>query len=1231
MGVVYEAEDRERGGRVAVKTLRSVDPEGLLRFKREFRTLARLSHPHLVQLYELVNEGDEWFFTMELLDGVSFLHWVRGTVPRSSSAPPPVSDRSKATTLTAEDETWVGEPESGSRTPAVASRRFHQPPADLDRLRQGLIELVEGLGALHHAGHVHRDVKPSNVLVTKDNRVVVLDFGIIAVAGSLRDGGRAGVVGTPAYMAPEQSAGGAVLPAADFYSVGVILFEALTGVRPFEGSGDFVLHSKRLEAAPPVLQLAPNSPPALAELCDRLLSRSPAERPERPEILSMLGAGSTPSAASDIGDLVVGRSEPLLALRRSFDAVRDGVARTVFVSGESGIGKSCLVEEFLREVEGRALVLRGRCFERESVPYKALDDLVDALAATLRARGKSAIRDLLPDDFSAAAILFPVLDRLVRDSVAPAQGDIGDREELQRRAFASLHALLSRLADEAPVVIFVDDLQWGDLASVPFLSDLIVSAPRAVLFLATYRSEDRRSSPVLLRLLDSHRESDDAFEDLTLGPLSESQLNRLATRSVGVSPDESTLRRCVEESRGRPYFLQELLRWTVASGSTDRAVDLDDVIRARAERLEASAMSVLRVLALAGRPISWALAERVADVRSSRAQAASELRAGRFIRATGDGPDDRVQTYHDRVREAVAGSVDPEHASEIHRRFADELEGEEGDATDRFAIARHRFLGRNDSTRGLAFDALVAAAREAVATHAYDQAFAFFDQAFTVASESGRAVEPWFDRQFGEVAALVGRMERATQHLQRALNKTLEPTERAGVHLILARVRLGKLDSESSVKHAGLGLGELGQSLPTASILSVLASLFALVRGAIALQLGVVEQRSERRGHLRRIADLFTHVGLAAYFQMERVILVESLLRSMPFSARLGPTRQLAEWYALAATVLSILRKARLAMRMRQRAVEVAAVVGSPASEARARQYGAHTLHFLGLTERAEDEMVACLDEGGRLLQNQDYFTAAADLAWSTILRGRPEIGWRWIDAALRRASLEGEENPLTQGHTFRCYAGPLLAFRGFPEEGRRHLQSFGRFIERTADDRWRWGQWLAHSTLFALEAESTDEELEKLIERFRSLRLSPRALPLQLTHFYVAQLRFRIGQWERRPEEDSRFSRLVRRARGELTAAGRGHPTLRAHLFACDARVALVAGDNRRADRAVAAARRLADETGNDWVLWELALLQAQRSPSESASHLAEAESRSKRLGWRSGRDRTPGIGLPR
>jgi hypothetical protein len=409
-GVVYRALDRERNTPVALKTLRHVGAKALVRFKQEFRALADVSHPNLVTLYELSSHDDQWFFTMELVDGVNFLWYMRGdTYPDESS---PTSALSSPTSSEHSDFFKQASDKISTATGAPAGAM------NLDRLRHALPQLAEGVLALHEAEKLHRDIKPSNVLVTREGRVVLLDFGLISELAPEHTHSL-DAVGTPAYMSPEQAAGLPLTEASDWYSVGSMLYQALTGCLPFSGPLLEVLRRKQESEPAPPRELAPGVPNDLDSLCQELLRLDPGKRPSGLEIRRRLRGVSVPGLAIDTALPVppgstpfVGREQHLEALRDAFRTMKGGRAVTVAVRGGSGMGKSALVRRFLEELkekEGEAVVLSGRCYERESVPFKALDALVDALSRYLRHLPSAQAEALLPHDILALARVFPVL------------------------------------------------------------------------------------------------------------------------------------------------------------------------------------------------------------------------------------------------------------------------------------------------------------------------------------------------------------------------------------------------------------------------------------------------------------------------------------------------------------------------------------------------------------------------------------------------------------------------------------------------------------------------------------------------------------------------------------------------------------------------------------------------------------------------------------------------------
>ena len=440
-GVVYEAYDREYHAIVALKTLQQLGPGGLYRFKQEFRSLADMAHPNLIALYELSADGAHWFFTMELVEGVNFLSYV--------------SQEAQGTAVL--------------RGP------------DMDRLRDAFRQLAEGVHALHKAGKLHCDLKPSNVLVEGSGRVVILDFGLVAESDAAAAAGDTFLVGTPEYMSPEQVSGFGPSPASDWYSVGVMLFEALTGQPPFRGSVREILEHKRRYDPPAPADLVSGLPRDLDNLCCRLLSRDPLRRPTAEEVLRCLdgdqpGGGEPSWALHSISRApFIGRERDLAILHQAFDSARAGQMVTAWVHGPSGVGKTALVARFLDDVHqgGDSVVLEGRCYEREAVPYKALDSLVDNLGRYVRSLPASEAAELIPRRPATLMRLFPVLqDWCTRSDASAVADDVADPKAVRRRGAEALRQVLDGIAVRKAVVLFIDDLQWGDEDSADLLVDL---------------------------------------------------------------------------------------------------------------------------------------------------------------------------------------------------------------------------------------------------------------------------------------------------------------------------------------------------------------------------------------------------------------------------------------------------------------------------------------------------------------------------------------------------------------------------------------------------------------------------------------------------------------------------------------------------------------------------------------------------------------------------------------
>jgi hypothetical protein len=247
-GSVYEVFDRERETRLALKTLPALSTSALLRLQTEIRLLQELKHPNLLNLGELFVGDEGAFFTMELVSGVPFLRHVRWHDP------------------------------AGGEAGGFAE----------ERLRPALLQLAEGLAFLHAAQRVHGNLKPSNLLVTEAGRVVLLDFGLVPRVDERRTRNPFLDVGE-FYRAPEQAALERFGPEADWYGVGVVLYQSLTGVLPFVGRPRRLVELKQSMQPVSPAELLPEVPADLDQLCMDLLSADPALRPRDHDLLRRLG------------------------------------------------------------------------------------------------------------------------------------------------------------------------------------------------------------------------------------------------------------------------------------------------------------------------------------------------------------------------------------------------------------------------------------------------------------------------------------------------------------------------------------------------------------------------------------------------------------------------------------------------------------------------------------------------------------------------------------------------------------------------------------------------------------------------------------------------------------------------------------------------------------------------------------------------------------------------------
>jgi tetratricopeptide (TPR) repeat protein len=482
----------------------------------------------------------------------------------------------------------------------------------------------------------------------------------------------------------------------------------------------------------------------------------------------------------------IGREQQLAALHEAFGATREGQTVTVYVHGNSGMGKTTLVRAFLDQLKQQApnaMVLQGRCYERESVPYKALDGVVDNLSKKLASLRQARVEALMPRNSLALARVFPVM--LQVDAIfnsRPARPETIDLFMLRRQAFGALRELLGRISARQPLVIYIDDLQWADADSIFLLEDLLrpPDAP-PLLLVGSFRTEDIEAKPFLKQLLV--QTGSDTCRELFVGPLPGAdarQLTRSLFASAGVS-SEPFLDSIVSEAGGSPFLLEQLTHYGMLNERAATAgITLTTMLEERITQLPEGSRQFLDTLAVARRPVNQDVALSAAGLQDDPLKLLGALRVTQFVRSGGTGYG--VELYHDRIGETLVSLLSQDERRQIHRRLAQAIEARGLDDPEGLY---EDYLGAGEEDRA----ALHAqnAARKAASALAFDRAALYYRRAIELMPDAENLVD--LKIGLGDALANDGRPAEAAREFLDAAKSTapqraLELQQRAGAQLL---------------------------------------------------------------------------------------------------------------------------------------------------------------------------------------------------------------------------------------------------------------------------------------------------------------------------------------------------------------------------------------------------------------------------------------------------------------
>ena len=714
---VYRATDREEGGRtvaVAVFETEGIGETAVARARREAQAMERLGHhPRIVSV---LGSGEH--------DGAPFL--VSEYMPGGD-----------VHALLAESERGRLDPD---RAIAIAT------------------DVCRALEHAHGHGIIHRDLKPANIWIGEDGRARLGDFGLAATERRSREAGEGTLIGTVAYLPPEQALGRRADARADLYSLGAVLYEMVAGQPPFTGDEAIAVISRHVSAQPPPpTRHAPETPAVLEGLILSLLAKSPDDRPESAAAAraSLEAIAADPDAAASehpseeaesvAAGEIIGRERELEQTMAAVDEARGGRGNMLFLVGEPGIGKTRVAEELSTYARVRgARVIWGRCHEGDRAP--SFWPWVEAIREYVRDADPVGLRWQLGARGPELAKLVDEIAELVGKS-AETEADLDENGRF--RLFDAVAGFLTDASRSRPLVVVLDDLHWADPSSLDLLKFTSAQlAGSGLLIVGTYRDVELGRHEALSTTLGDLA-AGDRTQTLRLRGLDSDGVGAIIAASTGSEPSPALVRAVWERTEGNPFFVGEVVRLLLAdgdleTGAAEQAVAIPqgarDAVSRRLEALRPETNELLAVAAVAGREFEPAVIEAASGKgEGDVARALSEAMEARIVSARATAPD-WLSFAHAIVRETIYAGIETAERAALHRRVGEALEVAHTGDLDGFLddLARHFAEAASDGHPEKAIDYSIRAAELATTRLAHEDAALDYARALELLGDGER-------------------------------------------------------------------------------------------------------------------------------------------------------------------------------------------------------------------------------------------------------------------------------------------------------------------------------------------------------------------------------------------------------------------------------------------------------------------------------------------------------------
>jgi len=673
MGTVYNAKDLKTGDELAIKFIHfnTRDLDAIKRFQAEYQTLIKLRHKNIVTVYDMNVTGQgEYYITMEFIKGKTLR--------------------------------------------AILDEQTH---IEIDAFLDIFIQVIEGLAYAHENNVIHCDIKPENIVIEASNLIKIMDFGL---AENVSDGENKNekIKGTIAYMSPEQSMGEVLNIKTDLYSLGIVMYETFSGRLPFlSNDSRSILQAHRNNVS--ILNTDySNIPDELVGIIKKLLEKNPNDRYDnandlKKDLDKIRNKSNDKQIIHLFSTAMVGRDEEFKTLNQTLNDVRAGKGRIIFIRGESGIGKTRLIQELIKYGRKRKVqALKGACNPSN---IKSYDVFAKCLKNSIQNIGMSV--NINKEDFEILknigreliAILPDILDESWLNDEIKADNNTDNHTNgniNKQQSFMGIIKFLKYISTKNPLILFIDDLEFIDKDSLELLEYLADNIDNTrILICGAYRDEDIQNENNHLIETIEKLSGYDIFSQLKLQSLNLESVTEMIKQMLGDTENIPTdfYHKILAETSGNPLYIENVIqeivddrqvillndKWQLSSENIDDITFSSGIlsdIENKLDELSTEEKEILLKSLVLGEQINFDILRNILNLSNEKLiNALNNFVEKRFIQKE----EINYRFYHRKIRDQLNNLLSDDIKKSYHKEIADALVENEFD--DNYLIAKHYF------------------------------------------------------------------------------------------------------------------------------------------------------------------------------------------------------------------------------------------------------------------------------------------------------------------------------------------------------------------------------------------------------------------------------------------------------------------------------------------------------------------------------------------------------------